>query len=40
MENFPPGSINRLDHVVINTNDADGFLNIYQDIFKIRLGPE
>ena len=34
---FPPGSINRLDHVVINTNDADGFINIYQDIFNIRL---
>ena len=36
-EKFPPGSINRLDHVVINTNDADGFINIYQDIFNIRL---
>ena len=34
---FPPGSINKLDHVVINTNDADGFINIYQDIFNIRL---
>jgi len=36
-EKFPPGSINRLDHIVINTNDADGFINIYQDIFNIRL---
>ena len=36
-ETFPPGSINKLDHVVINTNDADGFINIYQDIFNIRL---
>ena len=36
-ERFPPGSINKLDHVVINTNDADGFINIYQDIFNIRL---
>ncbi len=36
-EKFPPGSINRLDHVVINTNDADGFIKIYQDIFNIRL---
>ena len=36
-EKFPSGSINRLDHVVINTNDADGFINIYQDIFNIRL---
>ena len=34
---FPPGSINKLDHVVINTNDANGFINIYQDIFNIRL---
>ena len=36
-EKFQPGSINKLDHVVINTNDADGFINIYQDIFNIRL---
>ena len=36
-EKFPPGCINKLDHVVINTNDADGFINIYQDIFNIRL---
>ena len=36
-EKYPPGSINKLDHVVINTNDADGFINIYQDIFNIRL---
>ena len=27
----------KLDHVVINTNDADGFIEIYQDIFNIRL---
>ena len=36
-EKFPSGSINKLDHVVINTNDADGFINTYQDIFNIRL---
>ena len=30
-------SINKLDHLVINTNDADGFIQIYQNIFKIRL---
>ena len=30
-------SINKLDHVVINTNDADGFINVYKDTFKIRL---
>ena len=23
--------------MVINTNDADGFIHVYQDIFKIRL---
>jgi catechol 2,3-dioxygenase-like lactoylglutathione lyase family enzyme/predicted enzyme related to lactoylglutathione lyase len=32
-----PSSISKLDHVVINTNDADGFIRVYQDIFKIRL---
>jgi catechol 2,3-dioxygenase-like lactoylglutathione lyase family enzyme len=30
-------SPHKLDHVVINTNDADGFIEIYQDIFSIRL---
>ena len=30
-------SPHKLDHVVINTNDADGFIKIYKDIFKIRL---
>ena len=34
---YPSDSINKLDHLVINTNDADGFMHIYQDIFKIRL---
>ena len=28
---------NKLDHVVINTNDADGFITIYKDLFNIRL---
>ena len=32
-----PSSPNKLDHVVINTNDADGFIEIYKDIFNIRL---
>ena len=27
----------KLDHVVINTNDADGFIKIYKDAFNIRL---
>ena len=30
-------SPHKLDHVVINTNDADGFIKIYKDAFKIRL---
>lgn len=30
-------TINKLDHLVINTNDADGFIEIYKDIFGIRL---
>ena len=32
-----PSTINKLDHLVINTNDADGFIEIYKDIFGIRL---
>ena len=32
-----PSSPHKLDHVVINTNDIDGFIEIYQDIFNIRL---
>jgi len=27
----------KLDHVVINTNDADGFIGIYKDVFNLRL---
>ena len=30
-------SPHKLDHVVINTNDADGFIKIYRDIFKKRI---
>ena len=30
-------TINKLDHLVINTNDADGFIEIYKDVFGIRL---
>ena len=36
-DEYPSDSINKLDHLVINTNDADGFMHVYQDIFKIRL---
>ena len=32
-----PSSPHKLDHVVINTNDANGFIEIYKDIFNIRL---
>ncbi len=34
---FNHSSVNKLDHVVINTNDADGFIDVYRDIYKIRL---
>jgi catechol 2,3-dioxygenase-like lactoylglutathione lyase family enzyme len=30
-------SPHKLDHVVINTNDADSFIDIYKDAFGIRL---
>tara|TARA_B100000963_G_scaffold113068_1_gene98420 strand:+ start:507 stop:1349 length:843 start_codon:yes stop_codon:yes gene_type:complete len=36
-DKYPSDSMNKLDHLVINTNDADGFINVYQDIFEIRL---
>ena len=37
VEEYKKSSISKLDHVVINTNDADGFIDIYKDIFNIRL---
>ena len=37
VEEYKISSINKLDHVVINTSDADGFINIYKNIFNIRL---
>ena len=30
-------AVKKLDHVVINTNDADGFIEIYKDVFGLRL---
>jgi catechol 2,3-dioxygenase-like lactoylglutathione lyase family enzyme len=27
----------KLDHIVINTNDADGFIEIYKNVFSLRL---
>ena len=32
-----PDSVNKLDHVVINTNDAEGFIQIYEKDLGIRL---
>ena len=37
VDRFESSMINKLDHVVINTNDADGFINVYKDVFNIRL---
>lgn len=37
MSKYHEGSINKLDHVVVNTNDANGFIDIYRDTFNIRL---
>ena len=37
VDRFESSMVNKLDHVVINTNDADGFINVYKDIFNIRL---
>ena len=34
---YAKDSINKLDHVVINTNNADSFIESYRDVFKIRL---
>ena len=36
-KDLKPSSPHKLDHVVINTNDADGFIKIYQEIYGIRL---
>ena len=37
LDKYPKDTVNKLDHVVINTNDADGFIDIYRDTFNIRL---
>ena len=34
---FADSSVHQLDHVVISTNDAEGFIKTYRDIFNIRL---
>ena len=37
VDRFESSMVNKLDHVVINTNDADGFINVYKDTFNIKL---
>ena len=37
LNKYTKATINKLDHLVINTNDANGFINIYKDVFNIRL---
>ena len=36
-ENQDASKVKKLDHVVINTKDADNFIHIYKDVYKIRL---
>ena len=36
-ENQDASKVKKLDHVVINTQDADNFINIYRDVYKVRL---
>ena len=37
LPSFQKDTIHKLDHLVINTNDADGFIKIYQETYGIRL---
>ena len=34
---FPASSVHKLDHVVINTNDPEGFIQVYEKTYGIRL---
>ena len=36
-ESQDSSKVKKLDHVVINTQDADAFISIYRDVYKIRL---
>ena len=36
-ENISDSSVGKLDHVVINTNDPEGLIEVYRDTFGIRL---
>ena len=37
LNKYPKATNSKLDNLVINTNDANGFINIYKDVFNIRL---
>ena len=37
LEKYPSDTIKKLDHVVINTKDPEGFIKVYRDVFGIRL---
>ena len=37
LDNFESNCVYKLDHVVINTNDADGFIKVYEKDLGIRL---
>ena len=31
---FPASSVHKLDHVVINTNDPEGFIQVYEKTYE------
>tara|TARA_B100000575_G_C23137614_1_gene661250 strand:- start:2932 stop:3795 length:864 start_codon:yes stop_codon:yes gene_type:complete len=37
VDSYSTSAIHRLDHAVIQTNDPDGFIKVYRDVFGIRL---
>ena len=37
LDKFESDSVHKLDHVVINTNDAEGFIQVYEKDLEIRL---
>ena len=37
VDSYSRSAVHRLDHAVIQTNDPDGFIKIYRDVFGIRL---
>jgi catechol 2,3-dioxygenase-like lactoylglutathione lyase family enzyme len=36
-DTYTSSTVNKLDHLVINTTDGDAFIKIYKDVFNIRL---